>query len=154
MLLVSIHTAAHSEIFDLQGICDLSLTTASTSHLQRQPVLTAQSPITAQLCKVQYRDPCSCPSWDWWFLLLCIFSSFYVEKRVLMRISVSAAVAQEVMMTSWPGGWKEFLWEGFPHLVESSKVGTQSTSLLSGAELVIQERILLSKKVVFTVVLY
>lgn len=38
-----------------------------------------------------------------------------------MRISVSAAVAQAVMMTSWPGGCKEFLGEGFPHLVESSE---------------------------------
>lgn len=47
-------------------------------------------------------------------------------------------------MTSWPGGQKEFLGEGFPHLVVSSKVGTQFTALVSGAELVIQERILLS----------
>lgn len=93
---------------------------------------TSPSPTRAPLCKVQYRGPCSCPSWGWWFLLLCISHSFYVEKGARMGISVTAAVAQEVMMTSWPGGWKEFLGEGFPHLVESSKAGTQFTSLVSG----------------------
>lgn len=47
------------------------------------------SPTTAPLCEVQYRDQYSCASWGWWFLLVCIFSPFYVEKRARMRISVS-----------------------------------------------------------------
>lgn len=96
MLLVSVHTAAHSESVDLQGICDLSLTTASTSHLHHPP--------QAHSAKCSIEIPAVFLPGVWWFPLLCIFSSFYVEKRARVRISVSAAMAQEVMMTSWPGG--------------------------------------------------
>lgn len=103
------------------------------------------SPTTAPLCKVQYRDPCSCPSSG-----LVVSPSQYFQFILCGKKSkdedfcLSAAVAWEVMVTSWPGGQKEFLGEGFPHLAVSSKVGTQFTALVSGAELVIQERILLS----------